>query len=148
MITRDGAKMSKSRGNMISPSSYVERYGADTARCYIAVHRAARPGRRLVRRRRRGRPPLPLAALAPRRRSSGERGAAARRSGRDDAAGDDLELVRKAHWAIEKVTNDMSGRFAFNTAISAVMELVNECYRRRDAVGPTRCTSPPPPRPR
>ena len=35
MITRDGAKMSKSRGNVISPATYVERYGADTARCYI-----------------------------------------------------------------------------------------------------------------
>ena len=35
MITRDGAKMSKSKGNVISPTSYVERYGADTARCYI-----------------------------------------------------------------------------------------------------------------
>ena len=34
MITRDGAKMSKSKGNVISPTSYVERYGADTARCY------------------------------------------------------------------------------------------------------------------
>ena len=42
--------------------------------------------------------------------------------------------MRKAHWAIDKVTNDMAGRFAFNTAISAVMELVNEAYRRRDAV--------------
>src|SRR5829696_7584219 len=48
--------------------------------------------------------------------------------------GDDLELMRKAHWAIDKVTNDMAGRFAFNTAIAAVMELVNECYRRRDAL--------------
>ena len=50
--------------------------------------------------------------------------------------GDDLELMRKAHWAIDKVTNDMAGRFAFNTAIAAVMELVNEGYRRRDAVEP------------
>ena len=35
MITRDGAKMSKSKGNVICPEPYVERYGADTARCYI-----------------------------------------------------------------------------------------------------------------
>ena len=35
MVTRDGAKMSKSKGNVVSPSDYVERYGADTARCYI-----------------------------------------------------------------------------------------------------------------
>ena len=44
--------------------------------------------------------------------------------------------MRKAHWAIDKVTNDMAGRFAFNTAIAAVMELVNECYRRRSEVSP------------
>ena len=35
MITRDGAKMSKSRGNTVSPAEYVERYGADTARSYV-----------------------------------------------------------------------------------------------------------------
>ena len=57
--------------------------------------------------------------------------------------GDDLELMRKAHWAIDKVTNDMAGRFAFNTAIAAVMELVNEAYRRRDdGQARRRCTSP------
>ena len=51
--------------------------------------------------------------------------------------------MRKAHWAIDKVTNDMAGRFAFNTAIAAVMELVNEAYRRRDDRAARRpCTSP------
>ena len=54
----------------------------------------------------------------------------------DEPEGDDLELMRKAHWAIDKVTNDMAGRFAFNTAIAAVMELVNEAYRRRENVQP------------
>ena len=44
--------------------------------------------------------------------------------------------MRKAHWAIDKVTEDMAGRFAFNTAIAAVMELVNEAYRHREAVLP------------
>ncbi|MDQ6775968.1 MAG: class I tRNA ligase family protein, partial [Actinomycetota bacterium] len=44
-----------------------------------------------------------------------------------------LFLVRKANWAIDKVTRDMTGRFAFNTAISAIMELVNEVYRHLDA---------------
>ena len=54
----------------------------------------------------------------------------------DDPAGADLELMRKAHWAIDKVTDDMAGRFAFNTAIAAVMELVNEAYRHREEVHP------------
>jgi leucyl-tRNA synthetase len=50
--------------------------------------------------------------------------------------GDDLVLARKAAWAIEKVTNDMAGRFAFNTAIAATMELYNEASRLRDAAAP------------
>src|SRR3954462_1939714 len=136
MITRDGAKMSKSKGNMISPVKYVERYGADTARSYIlfigppdqdadwsdegveGVHRFLarlwRLGTDVAEQT--GQQPL-LGPL-------------------ESADGDDLELMRKAHWAIDKVTNDMAGRFAFNTAIAAVMELVNEAYRRRAAVAP------------
>ena len=144
MITRDGAKMSKSKGNVISPVGYVERYGADTARCYIlfigppdqdadwsdegveGVHRFLGAA---------------VAARRRRRRAHG-RARAARWARSRRREGDDLELMRKAHWAIDKVTNDMAGRFAFNTAIAAVMELVNECYRRRDgACRRRRCTS-------
>ena len=135
MITRDGAKMSKSKGNVISPTPYVERYGADTARCYIlfigppdqdadwsdsgveGVHRFL--GR--------------LWRLAAEVAEQGE--PAAVDASANGAAGDDLELLRKAHWAIDKVTADMSGRFTFNTAIAAVMELVNECYARRAKAG-------------
>src|SRR4051794_29600221 len=137
MITRDGAKMSKSKGNVISPVDYMERYGADTARCYIlfigppdhdadwsdegieGVHRFLGRLWRLG---------VDVAAQI------GEPGPAL--GPLDPPDGDDLELMRKAHWAIDKVTNDMAGRFAFNTAIAAVMELVNECYRRRAAVAP------------
>jgi leucyl-tRNA synthetase len=43
-------------------------------------------------------------------------------------------LLRKAHWAIEKVTDELDARFAFNTAIAAVMELTNDCYRLRGSV--------------
>ena len=135
MITRDGAKMSKSKGNVISPAPYVERYGADTARCYMlfigppdqdadwsdsgveGVHRFLGRLWRLGADIAESGAPAPIDATA------------------NGAAGDDLELLRKAHWAIEKVTGDMSGRFAFNTAIAAVMELVNECYARRERVG-------------
>jgi leucyl-tRNA synthetase len=119
MITREGAKMSKSRGNVISPHDYVERYGADTTRCYInyigppdqgadwsdegvgGIHRFLA---RLWR----------IAALVA--------------GGDADPSGEPTPLLRKAHWAIDKVTGDM-GRFAFNTAIAAVIELVNEAYR-------------------
>ena len=134
MITRDGAKMSKSKGNMISPEPYVERYGADTARMYIlfigppdqdadwtdegveGVHRF------LAR----------LWRLAADVAEQGGVRPVALDAGTGEGA--DLELLRKAHWAIDKVTNDLAGRFAFNTAISAVMELVNECYRHREEV--------------
>jgi leucyl-tRNA synthetase len=113
----------------------VERYGADTARCYVlfigapdqdadwtdegveGVHRFLGRLWRLGADVAEVTGPQPL--LGP----------------LDAPEGDDLELMRKAHWAIDKVTNDMAGRFAFNTAIAAVMELVNEAYRRRDAVG-------------
>jgi leucyl-tRNA synthetase len=138
MITRDGAKMSKSRGNVISPSKYVERYGADTARCYIlfigppdqdadwsdegveGVHRFLARLWRL--------------GVEVNERTDRELGAAAPLPGEDgfsDAAG---AVLRKTHWAIDKVTADMEGRFAFNTAIAAVMELVNEIYRHKDGL--------------
>jgi leucyl-tRNA synthetase len=50
-----------------------------------------------------------------------------------DPEGGALAIVRKANWAIEKVTRDIGGRYSFNTAISAVMELVNEIYHHLDA---------------
>ena len=97
--------MSKSRGNVVSPATIVDRDGADTARCLHPVHRPARPGRRLVRRGRRGRAPLPRPALAPVGAEAAERAGDPLRT---TPQGADLELVRKAHWAIEKVTDDMS----------------------------------------
>jgi leucyl-tRNA synthetase len=132
MVTKAGAKMSKSKGNTVDPAEISDRYGADTARCYIlfigppdqdvdwsdegveGVHRF------LSRLWRLGVDAAALPAGPP----------------PDDPHRDDLLLLRKAHWAIGKVTHDMDGRFAFNTAISAVMELVNECYRRRANVAP------------
>jgi leucyl-tRNA synthetase len=61
-------------------------------------------------------------------------GASTELTGPEGASGDDLVLLRKTHWAIEKVSGDLR-RFAFNTAIAAVMELLNECSRLRDSVG-------------
>src|SRR2546421_8072880 len=128
MVTREGAKMSKSRGNTVDPAQIVERYGADTARCYIlfigppdqdvdwsdeGVEGVYRFLGRLWR----------LGAEVAEYTNRAEVPA--------QPEGDDLALLRKAHWAIDKVTSDMTGRFAFNTAISAVIELVNDCYRPR-----------------
>ncbi|HZU39852.1 MAG TPA: leucine--tRNA ligase, partial [Solirubrobacteraceae bacterium] len=136
----DGQKMSKSRGNVVSPTPIVQRYGADAARCYIlfigppdqdaawsessleGIHRFLARVWRLGEElgaggaERTGEEPVPPGAAQPL-----------------DPQGDALTIVRKAHWAIEKVTADMSGRFAFNTAIAAITELVNEIYRHADA---------------
>ena len=79
------------------------------------------------------------AALARRRRGRGGHRAVRRRSG--DA---DSPLLRKAHWAIDKVTARPRERFAFNTAIAAVMELVNDVYApdgARDAGAGAPCAS-------
>jgi leucyl-tRNA synthetase len=133
MITRDGAKMSSSKGNVVDPADYVERYGADTARCYMlfigapdqdadwtdkgveGVHRFLgrlwRLSREVV------------------ERTSGERSATS-----DELGADDRALVAKAHWAIDKVTRDIERGFQFNTAIAAVMELVNDAYRLKDGL--------------
>ena len=134
MVTKDGAKMSKSRGNVVSPASIVERVGADTARCYVlfvgppdqdadwsdegveGVHRFLG---RLWR----------LAAETADRAG----GTAPVLEGPEWAEGDELTLLRKTHWAIDKVSGDMR-RFAFNTAIAAVMELLNEISRLRESV--------------
>jgi leucyl-tRNA synthetase len=128
MITRDGAKMSKSKGNTVSPREIIGRLGADTARCYILFlgppgHDAdwQDEGAGGVHR------------FLSRLWTAARHAAAAGSGGEPDGA--PSPLLRKAHWAIDKVTRDMQAdRFAFNTAIAAVMELVNEIYRQRDAV--------------
>jgi leucyl-tRNA synthetase len=134
MITREGAKMSSSKGNVVAPSGIVDRFGADTARCYVlfigppdqdadwsdegveGVHRFL--GR------------LWRLSAETAERAGGEGGEPLSAG---DVEGDDLLLLRKAHWAIHKVSGDLR-RFAFNTAIAAVMELVNESSRLRDTV--------------
>ncbi len=131
MITRDGAKMSKSRGNTVSPGEYVERYGADTARTYICFMGPPERGgdwsdegvegvNRFLSRLWR------LCGEVEERTEAGEPGAA--------ADGDARELLAKAHWAIDKATRDFQRGFQFNTAISAVMELVNDAYRLKDGL--------------
>jgi leucyl-tRNA synthetase len=133
MVTKDGAKMSKSRGNVVSPASIVERVGADTARCYIlfvgppdqdadwsddgveGVHRFL--GR------------LWRLAAETADRAGGPSAGLPQPSAPES---EDLALLRKAHWAIDKVSGDLR-RFAFNTAIAAVMELLNEASRLRDS---------------
>ena len=120
MVTRDGAKMSKSKGNVVSPRDLVDSHGADTARCYILyVGHPAEGGdwsddgiegiHRFL--------------------SRLYRAAEGMEAGPVEPQGEPSELVRKAHWAIDKVTRDLGERFATHTSIAAVIELVNEIYQ-------------------
>ncbi|HEU4705607.1 MAG TPA: leucine--tRNA ligase [Solirubrobacterales bacterium] len=131
MITRDGAKMSKSKGNTVSPGDYVERYGADTGRTYVCFMGPPERGgdwtdegvegvNRFLSR---------LWRLCEEVEGRSEAGKLAAGAG-----GEARELLSKAHWAIDKATRDFNRGFQFNTVISAVMELVNEAYRVRDGL--------------
>ncbi|HEU0336936.1 MAG TPA: leucine--tRNA ligase [Gaiellaceae bacterium] len=122
MITAGGAKMSKSKGNVINPLVYADRYGADAVRLYTLFMGPADEDMDW--------------------QDSGIEGVwrflnrlwrvALGQIGRESPTGLDTPLVRKAHWAIAKVTDDVDRRFAFNTPIAAVMELVNEIQRSPD----------------
>jgi leucyl-tRNA synthetase len=131
MITRDGAKMSKSKGNTVSPAEYVERHGADTARTYVCFMGPPERGgdwsdegvegvNRFLSRLWR------LCEEVAERTEAKEPDGAAKGNAR--------ELLAKAHWAIDKVGRDFERGFQFNTAIAAVMELVNEAYRLKDGL--------------
>ncbi|MBK5110267.1 MAG: leucine--tRNA ligase [Thermoleophilia bacterium] len=138
MITRDGAKMTKSRGNTVSPAEYVARHGADAARTYVCFMGPPERGgdwtdegvegvHRFLSR---------LWRAADEIAGSGDTGSGPADSTAlaDGAGGDTRELLAKAHWAIEKATGDFNRGFQFNTVIAAVMELVNEIYRVKDGL--------------
>lgn len=126
MLTRHGAKMSKSKGNVVSPDAMVARYGADALRLYILYMGPAEADKewqdtglegtwRLLERL--WRLGLEAAVLEP-----GEPG--------------EGELVRAAHRAIARVSDDIERRFQFHTPIAALFELVNEIYRVKDTAEP------------
>ncbi len=135
MVIKDGGKMSKSKGNVVSPEEIIAKYGADTARLFILF--AAPPERdlewsdqgvegafrflarvwRIV---------LPFAEIVK---------AAADHYDVSALTKEEKELRRILHVTIAKVTEDIEQRFTFNTAISAVMELVNAFYPFQDKEG-------------
>jgi len=132
MVLKDGAKMSKSKGNVVSPEDIMARYGADTTRLFILF--AAPPERdlewsnqgvegcyRFLQRVWR----LVNAVV------DEVKGAPATPT---TAAGVNLEMRRLVHRTVYRVTRDIEERFSFNTAVSAVMELVNGMYQFIDRV--------------
>ena len=129
MIYRHGAKMSKSKGNVVSPDEIVGRHGADTLRLYVLFMGPAADDiewsdegvegqRRFLDRLWRLVAAQPAGPPVPRPRLE---------QLREDRAA--LELVRKAEATVAKVTHDVSERFSFHTAIAAVQELVNLATR-------------------
>ncbi|MBV9075373.1 MAG: leucine--tRNA ligase [Acidobacteria bacterium] len=120
MVIKNGAKMSKSKGNIVSPDEMVERYGADSTRVYALF--AAPPDRDLdwqengvegV-----SRFLAKVYRLVTRYANfTGERSTKASAGSR--------ELERKLHQTIRRVSSDFDGRWHFNTSIAAIMELVN-----------------------
>ncbi len=126
MIIKNGAKMSKSKGNVVSPDELISKYGADTVRLYTLFigppekdaewsDRGVEGAYRFLGR---------IWRLV---EKTDDAGASPRGSGYDIK-----NLYRKMHQTIKKVTEDMDGGFHFNTAISAIMELVNEIYQAKD----------------
>jgi len=121
MVIKDGAKMSKSKGNVVSPDDMIARYGADATRMYALF--AAPPDRDLE---------WQEEGVAGISRflgkvyrltmkysdAAGSRGAAPRPK--------DQMLLRRLHQTIAKITQDFDGRWHFNTSISSIMILVNE----------------------
>ena len=131
MITRDGAKMSKSRGNTVSPAEYIERYGADTARTYVCFMGPPERGGDWSDEGVEG-----VSRFLSRlwRLCQEVEGKATGETAGQEAQEPARSLLVKANWAIEKVTRDFQRGFQFNTAIAAIMELVNEAYRLKDAL--------------
>jgi leucyl-tRNA synthetase len=128
MVIKDGAKMSKSKGNVVSPDLMIDRYGADATRMYALF--AAPPDRdldwqedgvagisrflakvyRLV---------TKYAAFA---------------GGVESKTAEDELLLRRLHQTLAKITQDFSGRWHFNTSISSIMILVNEIMAKETAI--------------
>ncbi|MDQ7092264.1 leucine--tRNA ligase [Desulfosporosinus sp. PR] len=136
MVCMDGSKMSKSKGNIVSPEAIIGKYGADTARLFILF--AAPPERdlewsdqgvegcyrflnrvwRLV---------VQYEPLIKETRKLAADGSEQERAWKDlDSAG--KEMRRQTHIAIQRVTQDVGTRYNFNTAISTIMEWVNALY--------------------
>lgn len=127
MICKDGAKMSKSKGNVVSADDLIERFGSDAVRVYVLFmgppekdvewsDRGVEGAQRFLNR---------LWKMINRVARS-EDGASCEFA---DLTQSEKSLLRKSHMVIAKVHEDVTKSFHFNTAISAIMELVNEMYK-------------------
>ena len=132
MVLKDGSKMSKSKGNVVSPEEIIAKYGADTARLFILF--AAPVDRDLEWSDQGVEGAYRFLGRVWRILGHFEEDIKAGSDSYDIAAltKDEKELRRILHLTIRKVTEDVRDRFMFNTAISSVMELVNAFYGFQD----------------
>jgi leucyl-tRNA synthetase len=140
MVIKDGAKMSKSKGNVVSPDDMVAQFGADSTRMYSlfatspdrelewqeagveGVHRFLGRAYRFV---------LRHGGAAALSKSGNGTGAAATPAERSLKA---RRIERKLHQTLKRVTQDFQGRWHFNTSVAAVMEFVNHLYGAEDEI--------------
>lgn len=134
MVIKDGAKMSKSLGNVVSPEEILSKYGADTARLFILF--AAPPERELEWSDQGVEGSFRFLNRIWRIVQAFEAVLAQKVTEYDHSNLSEAEkdLRRVLHSSIKKVTNDIETRFNFNTAISTMMELVNALYAYKEAV--------------
>jgi len=134
MVIKDGAKMSKNRGNVVTADETVDRYGADAARLYSLF--AGPPDRDLD---------WQDSGIEGIRKFLGRvyrfviRNAQPehpdwRKSVPADLSPEARAIQRKLHQTIKRVTDDFQGRWHFNTCISAIMELMNTLQGAEDAI--------------
>jgi leucyl-tRNA synthetase len=133
MVIKDGAKMSKSKGNVVSPDDMVARYGADSARMYSLF--AAPPDRDLDWQedgvagvsRFLGRVWRIVTKYSAAARGATDSHPSSKERSKDGATSVlQQKLLRKLHQTIAKISLDFEGRWHFNTDVAAIMELVNE----------------------
>ncbi len=133
MVLKDGTKMSKSKGNVVSPEEIINKYGADTARLFILF--AAPPERDLEWNDRAVEGCFRFLNRVWRLVYSSKeiiQSASGIING-DGLSKADKDLMRITHSTIQRVTSDLSERFNFNTAISRIMELVNGAYEYKES---------------
>jgi leucyl-tRNA synthetase len=131
MVIAEGAKMSKSKGNVVGADMLAEQFGADTARLFILF---AGPPEKEVDWRTEG-------AEGVARFLGRVYRFATRNLGRPPASGEgaaDRKVLRKLHQTIRKVTEDFETRWHFNTSIASVMELVNILYAEEENISAAR----------
>ncbi|MDY6038079.1 MAG: leucine--tRNA ligase [Eubacterium sp.] len=132
MVNKDGKKMSKSKGNVVSPEDIINKYGADTARLFVLF--AAPPEKELEWSDQGVEGSYRFLNRVYRLVSEfiSKYGKNVNTDCVTAENDDDRQLNFVLNTAISKVTEDTNGRFNFNTDISAIMELVNELYKYKE----------------